>query len=81
MVYYGLSLNTSNLAGDPYFNFFIAVAVEYPALTLVLLTVDRMGRKPMLVGFMSLAGLCCVATAFVPLGKLYPLNSLHRNNY
>ena len=31
MIYYGLTLNTSNLGGNPYLNCFIAGAVEIPA--------------------------------------------------
>ncbi len=31
LVYYGLSLNTNSLAGDPYLNFFLSGAVEIPA--------------------------------------------------
>ena len=31
LVYYGLSLSTSALAGDPYLNFFLSGLVEIPA--------------------------------------------------
>ena len=34
LVYYGLSLNTGNLAGDPYMNFFFSGLVEIPAYTI-----------------------------------------------
>ncbi len=33
-MYYGLSLNTGNLAGDPYMNFFYSGLVEIPAYTI-----------------------------------------------
>ena len=32
MVYYGLSLNTPNLYGDMYMNFFIGQVVEIPSV-------------------------------------------------
>ena len=32
MVYYGFSLNTANLHGDMYLNFFIAQMVEIPSV-------------------------------------------------
>ena len=35
LVYYGLSLSSSSLAGDPYLNFFISGAVEVPAYIFV----------------------------------------------
>ena len=40
LVYYGISLNTSNLGGSPYWNCFIAGAVEIPAYALVILAMN-----------------------------------------
>lgn len=36
-VYYGLSLNTNNLGGNPYYNFLVSGAVEFPAYVLCII--------------------------------------------
>ena len=64
MVYYGLSLNTGNLGGDFYLNFTISGLVEFPAYTLCLLLLDRMGRKWLHCTSMVLGGLACISTVF-----------------
>ncbi|KAK9506077.1 hypothetical protein O3M35_008076 [Rhynocoris fuscipes] len=64
--YYGLSWNTSNLGGNEYINFVISGAVEIPAYTILIFTLDKWGRKIILCGAMIFAGLCLIATAFVP---------------
>ncbi|CAH1781929.1 unnamed protein product [Owenia fusiformis] len=66
LVYYGLGLNTRNLAGDPYLNFFFSGLVEIPGVAVVHLTIDRFGRKPVLCGFMLFGGLACICTSFIP---------------
>ena len=62
MVYYGLSLNTGNLGGDFYINFTISGLVEFPAYTLCLLLLDRIGRKWLHCSTMVLGGLACIST-------------------
>jgi len=42
--YYGLALNTGNLAGDFYSNFCINMAVDVPALILSIPMFDKLGR-------------------------------------
>ena len=69
LVYYGLKINTSNLSGDPYVNFLISAAVEFPSITLALLLLDKVGRRWLFFIFMMTGGLACIATAFVPDGK------------
>ena len=64
MVYYGLSLNTGNLGGDFYLNFTISGLVEFPAYTLCLLLLDRIGRKWLHCSTMVLGGLACISTVF-----------------
>ncbi|KAK3098565.1 hypothetical protein FSP39_020715 [Pinctada imbricata] len=64
MVYYGLSLNSGNLAGDFYLNFFLSGVVEFPAYTLCLVLLDRIGRKKLHASCMILGGLACVSTIF-----------------
>ena len=66
--YVGMALKTKFLAGDPYLNYFLSAVVELPALTLVLLLVDRLGRRICCVVAMVLAGLACFSTIFVPSG-------------
>jgi len=41
MVYYGLSLNTPNLYGDMYINFFIGQMVEIPSVTVTMWIIYR----------------------------------------
>ncbi|XP_076077828.1 organic cation transporter protein-like [Mytilus galloprovincialis] len=64
MTYYGLSLNTGNLGGDFYMNFFISGLVEFPAYTLSILFLDRIGRKICHLLAMVIGGGCCLATIF-----------------
>ncbi|KAK3098164.1 hypothetical protein FSP39_016805 [Pinctada imbricata] len=62
MTYYGLSLNTGNLGGDFYVNFLISGLVEFPAYTLVIIFLDRWGRKKMHCISMLLGGIACLCT-------------------
>ncbi|CAL8077574.1 unnamed protein product [Orchesella dallaii] len=65
-VYYGLSLNTSNLGGNDYVNFAIAGAVEVPAYLFLLFSLNRFGRKIVLCGCMLAGGAFMSACAFLP---------------
>ena len=64
MVYYGLSLNTGNLGGNFYLNFTISGLVEFPAYTLCILLLDRIGRKWLHFLSMVSGGVACVSTVF-----------------
>ncbi|XP_072019159.1 organic cation transporter protein-like [Amphiura filiformis] len=68
LVYYGLSLSTSNLGGDQYVAFFISGAVEVPAYLYSLIAIELFGRKINLAGTMIIGGFACFATIFIPLG-------------
>ena len=68
-VYYGLSLNTSNLGGDIYINFFIAGAVEFPAYAYIVWSFSKYGRlKPFGLVYI-VAGIALVVSMAVPPGK------------
>jgi len=67
MGYYGLSLNTGNLSGDFYLNFFLSGLVEFPAYTLCLVLLDRTGRKKLHVFTMVGGGIACICTIFTML--------------
>ena len=64
MVYYGLSLNTGNLGGNFYLNFTLSGLVEFPAYTLCLLLLDRVGRKWLHCVVMVVGGVACISTVF-----------------
>ncbi|GIY87638.1 organic cation transporter protein [Caerostris darwini] len=59
-VYYGLSYNTNEMAGDPFVNFAICGAVEFPAYFLTPLAIRSLGRKYPLAGTMIIGGLACL---------------------
>lgn len=67
--YYGLSWNTSNLGGNDLINFLISGAVEIPAYTFLLFTLNTWGRKNILCGCMVTAGIALLLTMAVPDGK------------
>lgn len=64
--YYGLSWNTSNLGSNDLLNFVISGAVEFPAYTFLLFTLNRWGRKTILCGCMLAAGTMLLLTMTVP---------------
>ncbi|CAB0036674.1 unnamed protein product [Trichogramma brassicae] len=65
IVYYGLSLNTKSLPGNPYLMMFLSGLVEVPSYIFVCLVMDRWGRRSLISGLMLIGGVCCVfASAF-----------------
>lgn len=66
MVYYGLSMNPTVLGGDRYVTFVAAAALEIPALIVVYLTIDRIGRKPLLSACYLLTSVCLISTLVIP---------------
>ncbi|XP_067676241.1 organic cation transporter protein-like [Haliotis asinina] len=65
MVYYGLSLNSDNLgAGSLHLNFLLVGLVEFPACALVLLLLNRLGRKILHCASMLIGGVSCILTIF-----------------
>ena len=65
MLYYGLSLGTDNLGGNPYINFGIAGAVEIPAYILCMVILNPLGRKKPLFAMMVIGGVACIASGFL----------------
>ncbi|XP_076336274.1 organic cation transporter protein-like isoform X2 [Tachypleus tridentatus] len=64
-VYYGLSLNTSNLGGNPFINFFIAGAVEFPSYGASVFAIKYLGRRIPLTVTMVIGGLACFLTILI----------------
>merc|ERR1712110_420412 len=65
MVYYGLTLNISNLGGDIFINFFINVAADVLAICGTGYLVGKVSRKYFHVTAMLVSGGACAVT-FVP---------------
>ena len=64
MVYYGLSLSTSDLGSNDYIAFFISGAVEIPAVITGIFAIDYFGRKWSTFGYMVFGGVACLCTIF-----------------
>ncbi|XP_013779603.1 organic cation transporter protein-like [Limulus polyphemus] len=65
-IFYGLSLNTNDLYGNPFLNFFIAGAVEFPAQFLAFVSLKYFGRKMPLLASLFIGGIACSLTIPVP---------------
>uniref|UniRef100_A0A146KMV6 Organic cation transporter protein n=1 Tax=Lygus hesperus TaxID=30085 RepID=A0A146KMV6_LYGHE len=76
LVYYGLSLNTGSLKGNPYFILFVMSIVEIPGYILTILILDRTGRRSLICTFMLVGSLACLSTAFIPENKPGVINSV-----
>ncbi|KDR23392.1 Organic cation transporter protein [Zootermopsis nevadensis] len=66
LVYYGLSLNTGKLFGNPYLVLFIVGLVEYPSYIMIVLLMDRLGRRSLLSVLLLLGGLSCIIAVYIP---------------
>jgi OCT family organic cation transporter-like MFS transporter 4/5 len=65
-VYYGLSLNSTEFAGNKYINFILVTAIEIPGNILVFPLLNTIGRKATLCGSFILSGIFCLAIQFIP---------------
>ncbi|XP_022108294.1 organic cation transporter protein-like [Acanthaster planci] len=66
MVYYGMSLNSSNLAGDKYLNFFLIGLVEVPGYLVLYFLIEWWGRRPSLSMSHFIAGISSIICACLP---------------
>ena len=64
LVYYGLSLSTSDLGVNVYVAFFISGAVEVPAYITSIFAVDYLGRRWSMFVYMVGGGIACLCTIF-----------------
>ncbi|XP_032881597.1 solute carrier family 22 member 2-like [Amblyraja radiata] len=66
LVYQGLVMRLGTLGGNIYLDFFISGAVEIPAAILILLVIERIGRRlPFATGGL-VSGASCLIAAFIP---------------
>ena len=66
LCYYGLTMNSVNLNGNIFLNSLLGVLIEAPGYLIAMLTMDRFGRKPILVLCQLVSGCACIAAGFVP---------------
>ncbi|KAL7637090.1 UNVERIFIED_CONTAM: hypothetical protein RMT77_012848 [Armadillidium vulgare] len=69
-VYYGLSLNTSDLGGNDYINFMISGAVEIPGLLFACFIIEKVGRKMPLCALMSVGGIALLIGILLRKGSI-----------
>jgi hypothetical protein len=69
LVYYGLSLSTGKLSGDPFLILFVMGLVELPSYVLTVYLMDRMGRRSLTALNMILGGVCCIIAANLTMGS------------
>lgn len=71
LVYYGISFNTGELAGNPYLNFALSVLLELIAIMVSHYTFDAFGRKIPYSINMSLSGIALLLVLFIPTNLPY----------
>ncbi|XP_028656552.1 solute carrier family 22 member 15-like [Erpetoichthys calabaricus] len=71
LVYYGLTLNVGNMAGNIYVNLALSGIAEVPAYPICIYLIGRKwsGRRRTLAGFFLLGGITCFTIMFLPKKK------------
>ncbi|KAJ8934337.1 hypothetical protein NQ314_013378 [Rhamnusium bicolor] len=70
LVYYGLSLSTGNLQGNPYVILFVMGLVEIPSYIVTVYLMDRLGRRSLTSFEMIAGGICCIIAANLTMGSV-----------
>nr|XP_045014735.1 solute carrier family 22 member 3 isoform X2 [Jaculus jaculus] len=68
VVYQGLVMRLGIIGGNLYIDFFISGVVELPGALLILLSIERIGRRLPFAASNIVAGVACLVTAFLPEG-------------
>ncbi|NXQ52097.1 S22A3 protein, partial [Anthoscopus minutus] len=66
LIYQGLVMRLGIIGGNLYLDFFISGAVELPAAFLIIVTIDRIGRRLPFAMSNIVASITCLITAFLP---------------
>ncbi|TDH00701.1 hypothetical protein EPR50_G00191080 [Perca flavescens] len=66
VVYQGLIMRLGILGGNVYVDFLVSGLVEFPAALLILVTIERFGRRIPFASANIVAGAACFITAFIP---------------
>lgn len=80
LVYYGLAFNIGTLPGNPYLMSFLNGLAEIPGYIIVVLLLDRMGRRSLGSLMLFTGGLSCIIIAFIPHGEFMLLITQYYEN-
>lgn len=69
LVYYGLSLSSGKLHGNPFLILFIMGLVEFPSYIALVFTLDLLGRRSITSTLMVIGGVCCIVAAYIEQGS------------
>ncbi|XP_031633751.1 organic cation transporter protein [Contarinia nasturtii] len=75
-IFYGLSLNSTNLSGNKYLNFILVCLVEIPGYTLSWIAMNKIGRRWALSASLLLCAFTCVAGGSEPLENTWAVVTL-----
>ncbi|XP_041979923.1 organic cation transporter protein isoform X1 [Aricia agestis] len=70
LVYYGLTLSTGKLEGNPYLITAVFGLVELPSYGAVMYFLDIWGRRLLISSMMLIGGTACIAAAFIASGTI-----------
>lgn len=70
--YFGLSLNTSNLSGNPFMNCFLSATTEVPAYIVSTVLLKKCPRRALLSSFLFIGGGVLLLIQFIPDSKTQP---------
>lgn len=69
IVYYGLSLSTGKLSGNPFLFLFLSGLVEIPSYIVLIWLMTRLGRRSLISFYMISGGTCCIIAANLAQGS------------
>ncbi|XP_045769448.1 organic cation transporter protein-like [Maniola jurtina] len=66
LIYYGLSVSSVNMSGSQYLNWILVSVLEIPGYWVAVLLLDRIGRKPVIIGAFWTCAVCQLLYIFLP---------------
>ncbi|CAH2232580.1 jg10141 [Pararge aegeria aegeria] len=73
LVYYGLSINSVSLSSNKYVSFMLVVLVEIPAYIVVVIVLDKYGRKKTMIVTYTTCAATSLLFAFLPRSDLWSI--------
>ena len=70
-VYYGLNINSMELAGNKHLNYIFVSLVEIPAILISYCLMNRFGRKYTYISTIFLSGVACICSEFLPIDAAF----------